>query len=286
MKKKPSVSILLALPTYDQRIHCSTVISVMQATSSPDVRIEPHFRNQSLLTGNFNSLWTIALNGHREGTFTHFGMIHSDVAAEPGWIDRLLGILNTGYDLVSVVLPIKDKRGITSTAMCFPEALEPNSLIIGKRLLTVRECHELPGTFTGEDVLSYWKSRPVTSQTEKAVYPEKGLLLANTGLWLADLSGDWTKNLIFHIDDYLLQSENGNLQSGVCSEDWRFSRDAQLNGCRLVCTRDVKAIHFGTAPFTNEEPWGEWATDLQCSENPNRPGDTTDMNAELSRTDS
>ena len=71
-----------------------------------------------------------------------------------------------GADVVSTVLPIKDRRGVTSTAIDDPED-EWTPL----RRLTMREVHRLPETFSAQ---------------ADCGYPNNALLV-NTGCFVLDL---------------------------------------------------------------------------------------------------
>src|SRR5689334_10761696 len=78
---------------------------------------------------NFNSLWCKALNSRERDGWTHFAMIHSDVLPEEWWLDTLLVEMARAHaDVLSVVLAIKDNRGVTSTALQDRETLYTHRL--------------------------------------------------------------------------------------------------------------------------------------------------------------
>ena len=63
----------------------------------------------------FNVLWVDALNMAAAGEISHFAMLHADSDVDPGWGDILLDICDRHQaDAVSVIVPIKDARGIAN----------------------------------------------------------------------------------------------------------------------------------------------------------------------------
>jgi hypothetical protein len=186
----------------------------------------------ALLAHNHNLLWCEALNGRRGGV-THFAMQHSDVEPEAGWLDTLLAELDrTGLDVVGVPVPLKDERGLTSTAVARDDG-DPWRVA---RRLTLTEVHALPETFTSDDV--------------------GGPLLLNTGLWACRLD-DWAEEVWFEINDRIAADPDGVFAAVVEPEDWHFSRQLHRLGVRAGCTRKVRLAHRGPVPFTNARPWGQ-----------------------------
>src|SRR5215469_11944582 len=106
--------VFLAVPHYGS-IESGTAGALLTASAqfSPYVNFEPG----SLLSYVFNRLWCECLNMRRERPVTHFAMLHADMCPDPGWLDILVTELErTGADVMSAVAPIKDQRGLTSTA--------------------------------------------------------------------------------------------------------------------------------------------------------------------------
>lgn len=202
---------------------------------------DPHLarlwmQSGSLLAHNHNLLWCGALNGFAAGEVTHFACQHSDVEPEAGWLDVLLAELDsTGLDVLGVPVPLKDERGLTSTAV---GRADGDAWRVARRL-TLTEIHTLPETFTSEDV--------------------GGPLLLNTGLWVCKL-GAWSERCWFTINDAIAQDPAGVWTAMVEPEDWFFSRLLHEIGVRVGCTRKVRLAHRGHVPFTNARPWGQ-ATD-------------------------
>ena len=83
------------------------------------------YEEGSLLASNMNKLWCRALNDCRKGQAPdYFAMQHSDVQAEDFWLDTLADELEAkGLDVLGVVVPIKDRLGLTSTALARDDGL-------------------------------------------------------------------------------------------------------------------------------------------------------------------
>jgi hypothetical protein len=113
--------IFLGCPLYDFRLFAAAARG-FYAYASRRHEVGADDPNGTVLPLNCNTLWAEALNRHeREGT-EWFAMLHSDVAAEPGWLDTLVDEANRlSADVLSVVVPIKDRRGSTSTAIAHPQ---------------------------------------------------------------------------------------------------------------------------------------------------------------------
>jgi hypothetical protein len=196
--------------------------------------------NPSSAWDGFNALWLEALNsGDR---FTHFAMLHADVVPEGFWVDTLIGELErTGVDLISTVIPIKDRRGLTTTGI--GDSADPWG---AWRRFTVRECLTFPETFNAADT----------------GYPGK-CLLHNHGCIVADLrrpvfqttNPDGSLKVAFAFPRRAVKVK-GNWVVQAESEDWYFSRMLHEAGGRSVATRKVRVRHLGGMEFTNFDPWG------------------------------
>jgi len=184
-----------------------------------------------------------------DGEITHLAFLHGDIAPEDLWIDKLVDEMDSlKADFISVVAPIKDLRGLTSTA-------------IGKfgldwtpyRRLTMEEVMVLPETFSIED-------------TE---YPDD-ILLHNSGCWLADLRNPLFgeedasgRGLVyFTINDRIVR-KGGKRTYQVEPEDWFFSRRLHEQGARTFATRKVLIEHHGDFAFRNDHAWGVAKVDEQ-----------------------
>lgn len=192
------------------------------------------YENGSLLAQNFNALWCSALNLAEKGEpIKYFAMLHDDCAPEDFWLDKLLAELEEQeLDVLSVVSPIKDTRGITSTAL---HKDGENWLPLCR--LTMKEVYRLPPTFTSADV-----GAP---------------LLLNTGCWVCRFDPAWNKQVWFTVNDRIgYNSATGSYVALTESEDWFFSRLCHELGLRLGVTRKIKLHHRGEIDFANSIPYG------------------------------
>ena len=235
--------IFLALPSYGNLDSQMAMAGICAPTASKH-RVEIQNKESSLLATSFNSLWCKAISDPR---YTHFAMLHADIAPQNWWLDVLMEELKrSGADMISVVSPIKDDRGVTSTGI----ANLDNPWSPMKRF-TMKEIMDLPETF----------------DAAQAGYPDNTLLI-NTGCWLADIRNPkWRL-----IDDkgdlvcYFTTKDRVHKHEGqyVCyaqSEDWFFSQQLHIAGLKAVATRKVSLVHYGRFGFPNNAKWGGWTTD-------------------------
>ena len=197
----------------------------------------------SLLAAGFNVLWCRALNAFEQGKITHLAFLHADIAPSEMWVDKLVDEMDgLGADFVSVVVPIKDRRGLTSTGIG-----DPSNAWMPFRRFTMREIMAMPETF----------------DAASAGYPDK-YLLHNSGCWVADLRrpvfrGDDVP--FFTINDKIVR-EGGVWRTVVEPEDWCFSRMLWERCAKTFATRKVCVVHYGLAGFGNACGWGEWEHDV------------------------
>lgn len=196
---------------------------------------------------NFNIPWSMAMNLAAEGKVTHFAMLHTDIAPEQRWLDKLTDELDQrDADMVSAIVPIKDSRGLTSCGIGNPED----------------NWHPLR-RFTMTEVLAM----PETWDAAAAGYPAFPLLL-NSGCFVLDLrkplfqatNDDGSLKCCFAFPRRIVPTENG--WAVECeSEDWYFSRMLFELGAKVYNTRKVQLVHKGTQDFTNAEAWGAMSVD-------------------------
>lgn len=206
----------------------------------------------SALTYNFNLAWAACLNQlelPEEERPEYFAMIHADVETSPGWLDRMIAELNTsgGYDVLSHVIPFRDKSGYTSTGLLhrhFPGATHGSGAMPAmsryRRLMT-HEIHHgrLPETF---DV------RPLCRLFDVAD-PKTAALLVNTGLWVARC-GPWMYDVRFRVEDSIVRYaahryEEPAYEPRFWAEDWCFSEDVRALGLRVAATTILPVNHAG-----------------------------------------
>lgn len=225
--------IFLGMPGYGQ-LTAGASRGFWRASQNPD-SLFWEYKQGSLLAANFNGLWAHALNLHASGMpIQYFAMQHADIEPEDYWLDILIAEMEArDLDMLGVVVPIKDTRGVTSIALARPDA---DTWAVHCRL-TMQEVYRLPETFTGEDV----------------GYP----LLLNTGLWVCRFDPSWCKRLSFTINDRIVYDERGKRYIAQCEpEDWYFSRGFHHLGKRVGVTRKIQLSHRGDIEFTNAQPWG------------------------------
>lgn len=232
---------LLGMPGYGD-ITAGAARTFYRATGG-SLLLRSVYQEGSLLALNMNRLWCKALNDAKRTGLDYFAMQHSDIQAEDFWLDRLIEELEArDLDVLGVVVPIKDRAGITSTALARPDGdpWEPHAR------LTMAEVYRLPETFTSED-LGYD-------------------LLINSGLWVCRFKEEWARKVHFTIKDRIVVKPDGDYVPQVESEDWYVSRVFHGLGLKVGCTRKVAVGHRGPAIFENTGVWGEWRFDRNLVE--------------------
>lgn len=235
-------SVYLAVPTKGSVID-EAIPGLFRATADPDMRVNLRLLKTGMVALNFNSLWAEALDGRRGWETSHWAMHHADVESPPGWLDLLLEEMErVAADVLSVVIPIKDERGLTTTAVG-----DARGGVL--RRLTLREVYDLPETFCAQDM--------------KLARGEQ--LLCNTGLWVCRFDQPWVEPPVFpgfYFTDGILKMPDGTHQAAEISEDWNFSAWANRMRLRVFATRKVPVIHHGGKGYTNAAAWGLWDKDL------------------------
>lgn len=229
--------VMLGVPCYGGFTQ-GAAVGAFRSSGRADTHVMLRMVSHSLLAHAFNQLWCKALNEAESGGLGHFAMIHSDVEPPPGWLDVLIDELEArDLDVLGVAVPLKDPRGLTSTAIDREDG-DPWRV---RCRLSMAEVHRLPETFTSADV--------------------GGRLLLNTGLWVCRFDPAWASTVHFTINDRIARDDAGRFAAEVDSEDWNFSRQLHARGLRLGCTRKVAVEHRGPFGFGNAAPWGAWAFD-------------------------
>lgn len=232
--------IFLAQPGYGRQT-ASAGRSLWRAARDMDsVRVE--YSSGSLLANNFNKLWCSALNCVQDGEdIAYFAMLHDDIGLLDFWLDDLIDELEANsLDVLGVVSPIKDTRGLTSIALHNEgDNWRP------KCRLTMHEVHQLPPTFTSEDI-----GHP---------------LLLNTGCWVCKFDPAWATKVHFEINDRIVIDRNtGRYVAQVEPEDWYFSRLLHELNLRIGATRKITVQHRGELDFTSAKPWGSCQFDNEA----------------------
>ena len=226
--------IYCGLPSYHGENPVAQTFEVFNQGPEFPMRVRPF--KFSLLGYAFNFLWADALNSRKTHGITHFLMIHADIVPIAGqaWLKTLLEEMEVmGADILSVVAPIKNTDGLTSTGIRFGAPFHPWMV----KRYTMKEIFELPETFT---------------------HPQ---LVVNTGMMLVDIRKPWVEKIFFHIKDDMIRHEDGNFEPIVFPEDWNFSEEAKALGAKVFATRKVRIEHHGAQIFPNDAPWGAMSTD-------------------------
>lgn len=193
----------------------------------------PHL-SSSLLAANFNGLWCSALNEDYAGKgVDYFAMLHSDIGPEDFWLDALIEELEQNdLDVLSVAVPIKDQRGLTSCAVDGDSTWRP------QRRITMRELASLPETFSSEHV--------------------GGPLLVNTGCWVCRFDAEWVRKVFFTVNDRIVFNKATDRYLAQCEpEDWFFSRLCHELELKVGATRKIRVSHRGEIDFSNQTMWGK-----------------------------
>jgi hypothetical protein len=93
-----------------------------------------------------------------------------------------------------------------------------------------------------------------------------GILLHNTGCWVADLRNplfratdpDGTLTAFFDFPRRVSRGPDSKWTCNCESEDWYFSRKLHLLGAKTFICRKPRLIHQGIAEYPNNEPWGTY----------------------------
>ena len=232
LKKKPLVFV--AAPSYGS-VEMESAIALLQ--TGGNTRSLVSARKASLLAMNFNTLWCQALNSRHLG-FDYFCMIHSDIyPMVNGWVDALVSEIQTvGADVLSVIVPLKDDRGLTSCGW-----LDRKGHV---QRFTMAEVFAFPETFSA-------KSLGVKDRT----------LVMNTGLWICRWDQEWIEKVHFEIRDNIVRDNEGKFKAVVLPEDWNFSQQCANMGVEIALTRKIPVKHIGRFEYLNTHIWGTATTD-------------------------
>lgn len=222
--------VFLAMPTYDARCFAATAMAIAEASRDPALEIQRRAPMGSVLPSVFNMAWLEAT----ENDFDYFAMIHADVWAQPGWLDRMIQILDeTGSDLVSAVLRIKTHERLTSTGVDRRGQPTVN--------LTVADIEKLPAVFGEDDV--------------RELYADATTVLHNTGLFVARMCSPWVKEWRgFTMASTILREPKG-ARVVQNSEDWLMARDmaAMTPRPKVRIVSALRTLHYGTAFWSSPQ---------------------------------
>jgi len=220
-----NAKILLGIPCYGNQINSGILSSIFNASKN---HIEIRLNDSSFLTLNFNQLLVATYNEK----FDYFVMLHADIEVlTPEWIDKMIEIMQQNdFGVLSVVSPIKNNTGTTSTALD-----DTNSTL--RKLTMLEIATQLPLTFSPQDTLKVFKN-------------EK--LLINTGVMCINSSKIDPTQCYFDIENKIIKKDNGTFVAESFSEDWNFSRMLMKYGVKYGATRAISVKHFGNMAWDNQ----------------------------------
>jgi len=227
--------IFCGVPTYKNDLHADVMFTALQASREHNVMFGK--ADSSACTMMFNILLLQALEERARGNADYFLLWHSDVVPEPLFVDKMVRIAREkNAEVLSAIIPIKDEKGLTSTAL--DEVVGDYPALWRVRRLTMREIMQKEPTFTDPKIL------------------------VNTGLLLIDLKAPWADKFHFHFDDNIIEYHGRRLPA-IIPEDWMFSRDIRALGAGPQwVTREVAVRHFGDTAYPNNQVWGTVETDV------------------------
>jgi hypothetical protein len=222
----------------------------MYVTASQTRRVGVLPSQSSLLATNCNRLLCSALNLREADNLEWFAMLHSDIEPEAYWIDKLIAEAEKhGADLMSAVVPVKNRTGRTSTAIAARD-----SRLSAYCILTQHQVRHpsFPDTFDLEQAAAALEGLP--GEMRVADVPRSALLV-NTGCMVYRLA-QWRLGIKFEQLDDIVEF-NGQYAERSLSEDWSFSRLVAEHGGKVMATRLLKLTHWGSVDWRAEEVWGE-----------------------------
>lgn len=234
-------TVYLAMPRYSNTISAGAARG-FYLKPARKCRVALGEASVSMLPQCFNTLWCTALNHRKALGLTHFAMLHSDVEPADYWLDTLVDEMRAvDADVLSVVVPIKNDCGLTSTGLA--NDARPFSDV---RRLTMREVMEFPQTFCSAELGN----------------PDLPLVV-NTGCWVCRFDDDWVEQVQFEFRNRIVRDESGVYRCESEPEDWLFSRWAHTQGLKVYATRKVAVQHAGERLYPNTSVWGAWDFDEQ-----------------------
>ena len=240
---------MLGIPCGTRSLEPTILNAIANLNANEGIDVSIAVSVASSLTWNFNDLWCKALNGRKTYGITHFAMLHSDIVPEDNqWLAKLYQILvDSGKQIVSAAMPIKDNRGLTSVAF--------DTHPWRPLRLTMQDLAELPETFDNDTMRRHGGFIGDRSQLQ---------IIFNTGLWIADVRQLWADNVVFDIRNDIRLDANGIYHAEFEPEDWLFSRWCNLHDVPYAVTKAIKAKHVGSFSFPN---YGTWGTDKHDTDN-------------------
>jgi hypothetical protein len=243
-------NVLLTCPLYGRNIDFAAAKALWR-TASRMHQIEVCKQGASLLAMNCNILWCTALNYRHSKNLQWFAMLHSDIEPQDYWLDTLIEQAERyGADLMSAVVPLKDAKGLTSTAVARPGTRYGNFC----RLTQQQVRHpQFPDTFGINELADALARLPETLAMPNL--PREALLV-NTGCFVCRIDRPWCERVWFEQLD-AIEFRDGLWGPMFQSEDWQFSRRVAEEGGKVMATRLVNVVHYGIGEFPSHAIWGQ-----------------------------
>jgi hypothetical protein len=239
--------IFLGLPRYKFRQDDTGQIA---AHASQRYAVGAKIVAGSLTCRNCNRLLCQALNARAAG-FGFFAMLHDDIRAEVGWLDKLMVELQrVGADFLSAVVPYKNNSGLTSTSICLSDGKT-----FGLTQAQVRH-PDFPETFDAPAAVGALARLPPSLRVDRGGRE----LWCNTGCMVCRIDRDWewTKFCFQQWDGIALI--NGEYREWSVSEDFVFSAHIARAGGKVCATRLIDLEHYEESAnivYRSTEVWGQ-----------------------------
>lgn len=226
--------VFMALPHRERRIGVCMINNLIRCGINDFAVMTSSYGIQTM---NLNILYCSALN---DPSIDIFCTLHDDIRMPKNWALDMLRIMEENKaDILSVVSPIKDERGLTTTA------IDELPYDIHAPIVSEHRVRRLP-------LNEIYDNYPKTFTDPK--------LLINTGCMMINLRHERAKDLYFRFDDKIVCSDGKYVPSSI-TEEWLLSRDAQKFGMKVFATRELHLIHEGTKDYDNSK-WGTLDTDI------------------------
>jgi len=239
--------VFVALPEYGGLVSPDSREAYYCRSDKDSRYIHAVFRHQgSLLANCFNHCWCKFANSMH--MFDYFVMLHSDVAPSDDWMRVLIAELEaSGYDLMHAVSPIKDRDGMSSTALGHSGK---DRRFESKRRIALHEAKVmLPDTFGTEQALAVLGTDGFDPVDDLCLMP-------NTGCMVIRRSEKWREFPGFQIHDALVRTSEGELEPAVMPEDWELGAWCHRNGLRVGATTKVDVRHAAVTWYDSTQQWG------------------------------
>jgi len=206
--------VVLSLPRYSNHIDGRHYEAITHASRKH--RIYAVTTRSSIIAQNMNSAWAVALDRAERGECEWFSMLHQDVWAEPGWLDKLLEAAEEySADVIGAVVALK---------------ISPH-----KCSLAHGDIYD-PQVFTLDQVKQIAKERG-----EVFEYP--GMYL-NTGCFVVNVRRkDLWDGICFKFTSRIDKVGGKRIPRTAC-EDHTFSKECYDRGLKVMCHAGIRTVHL------------------------------------------